>query len=189
MAFLDELAAYGDRVQRPAAGRDGAADLAALLGTLQPETPSTAAAPSHCWRRSSSASPTGRPARCTSSGSPRKPQAERRAHGGVRGGPAAKRVDAHRAAQTAPSCPSSRKRVSACCPPARRGRAGPARRRPRRRAGAPRFRAQRGRSGRQRLHDDLRLPLLRPATGPRPLTERAQRRRSHHAVPHFSRHR
>ena len=39
MAFLDELAAYGDRVTVGAAGRGpGMLDLAAVLGTPQPDT-------------------------------------------------------------------------------------------------------------------------------------------------------
>ena len=68
LATLDWLTATGPHCIRRT--RSGCIDLDAILGRPRPgHGRSTAAGPSRCWPRSSSAAPTGRRVRCTWSGS------------------------------------------------------------------------------------------------------------------------
>jgi ferredoxin-NADP reductase len=70
MAFLPELAAYGERVMVRPQHETGLLDLATLRGTPEPDTSSTPAGPSRCSPPSRSAARHGRRGRCASSGSP-----------------------------------------------------------------------------------------------------------------------
>ena len=161
MAFLDELAAYGDRVTLCPQDETGLLALDALLGTPHRTTRwSTAAAPSRCSPRSSRAAPAGRPGRCTSSGSRRSRRPSRCAS-------EAFEVVLQRSELTL-TVPPDRSILSVveeagvgvlsscaegtcgtCETPVLDGRAGP-----------PRLGARRGRTRGGRLHDDLRLPLV-----------------------------
>ena len=169
MAFLDELAAYGDRVTVCPQDETGLLDLATLLGTPEPDTlvyccgpePLLAAVEARC---------TGWPSSRAAPGAVRRPADGRaRAGRGVRRRAGPQRPDPHRAA-------------GALHP--RRRRSGRGRRavlvrrghlrhvrdhRARRAARPPRLRAHGGRAGREQLHADLRLPLLHRPAGARPL--------------------
>lgn len=69
MAFLDELEAYGDRVSVRPQDETGFLDLDGLLARPRPDTWSTAAGRSRCWRPSRRAVRPGPGARCTWSAS------------------------------------------------------------------------------------------------------------------------
>ena len=99
MAFLDELAAYGDRVHVVPQDEAGLLPLASWLGEPRADTvKSTAAARRRCSRPSSRRSPrpAGRRTRCAPSGSPR-PRPARPVRGRpVRGRARPHRHDRHR---------------------------------------------------------------------------------------------
>ena len=170
MAFLGELARYGSRVTVAPQDETGLLDLDSLLGTPQPGTLVYCCGPEPLLTAVEIAL-RGLAGQVTARGAVRGPAADRAGpRRGVRGRTGGQRAHPDRARRTGPSSTSSRRPGWGSCP--RAPRAPAARARPPCSGGVPDHRDSvltGEERGRERLHDDLRIPVLHRAPGPGPV--------------------